>query len=97
MDIKRNQVFMAGIIVLFLGIQLRMVQTYVLNEQTTQVLAKHMRQSEVASTNIFPALYSAVAPPPRKSLTPPKWLGWALLSTGAVLVLHSLAMPKSGD
>jgi hypothetical protein len=31
---------------------------------------------------------------PRKVLQPPEWLGWAIISVGAVFVLHSLAMPK---
>ena len=28
---------------------------------------------------------------------PPEWIGWMLLSLGSVLILHSLAMPKSGS
>jgi hypothetical protein len=32
----------------------------------------------------------------RKVVEPPQWLGYALLSIGSVLVLHSLAMPKPG-
>ena len=32
----------------------------------------------------------------RKVVQPPQWLGYALLSVGSVLVLHSLAMPKPG-
>ena len=30
------------------------------------------------------------------TVKPPEWLGWCLLSLGAVLVLHSWAMPKPG-
>jgi hypothetical protein len=33
---------------------------------------------------------------PRKVLQPPEWLGWCLISVGAVLVLHSLAMNRPG-
>jgi hypothetical protein len=33
---------------------------------------------------------------PRKVLQPPEWLGWCLMSVGAVLVLHSLALQKPG-
>jgi hypothetical protein len=34
---------------------------------------------------------------PRKVIEPPSWLGWAVLSVGAVVTLHSLAMKKPGD
>ena len=27
---------------------------------------------------------------------PPSWLGWALVSVGSVLILHSLALKKPG-
>ena len=33
---------------------------------------------------------------PRKVLQPPEWLGWCLMSVGAVLILHSLAMKGPG-
>jgi hypothetical protein len=33
-------------------------------------------------------------PVPRKTVRPPQWLGWLMLSAGGVLVMHSLAMPK---
>ena len=33
---------------------------------------------------------------PRKVLQPPEWLSWCMISIGAVLCLHSLAMPKPG-
>jgi hypothetical protein len=38
-----------------------------------------------------------VGPTPRRTLRPPTWLGFALISIGAVLVLHSLAMKKPGS
>ena len=94
MDINRTHYFLAGIVILVLGIQFRLVQAVVLNEEISRALVKQMQKSEVASTSFFPSLYASVAPPTRKTVTPPKWLGWALTSTGAVLVLHSLAMPK---
>jgi hypothetical protein len=30
------------------------------------------------------------------TVKPPEWLGWCLMSVGAVLALHSLSMPKPG-
>ena len=29
-------------------------------------------------------------------VVPPEWLGWATVSVGSVLILHSLAMPRPG-
>jgi hypothetical protein len=37
---------------------------------------------------------SATGAAPQKVIQPPDWLSWCLISVGAVLALHSLAMPK---
>lgn len=93
MEINRNQYFLVGIVLLLLGIQFRMVDTYVLNEQTSTFLAKRTGNSSYSSRTVsfLPSL-GPVAP--RKSIKPPEWLGWCVGSIGAVLILHSLAMPK---
>ena len=36
----------------------------------------------------------AVGPALRKTVVPPDWIGWALVSLGSVLILHALALPK---
>ena len=33
----------------------------------------------------------------KKDVRPPEWLGWSLMSIGAVLILHSWAMKKPGS
>jgi hypothetical protein len=99
MDFNRNQCFMAGLVVLMLGVQLRMVEVFVLNERATQFLAQRMQQlkgNEVASAGDLPTLFAAQAPVAKHRLEPPKWLGWVLVSVGSVLVLHSLALKKPG-
>jgi hypothetical protein len=99
MDLNRNQFFMAGMVVFLLGIQMRMVEAYVLNEQATQFMASRIQQlkgSDVASAGSLPTIFAAQAPVARHRIEPPKWLGWTLVSVGAVLVLHSLAMKKPG-
>ena len=99
MDFNRNQFFMAGLIVFLLGIQLRMVEAFVLNERATQFLAQKIQQfkgNQVASTGDLPTLFAAQGPVAKKRLQPPKWIGWALVSVGSVLILHSLAMKKPG-
>lgn len=99
MDLNRNQFFMAGLIVFLLGIQLRMVEAFVLNERATQILAQKIQQfkgNKVASPGDLPTLFAAQAPFAKKRLEPPKWIGWAMVSVGSVLILHSLAMKKPG-
>ncbi len=94
MEINRNQWFMAGIIVLVLGLQFRLVDSYTLNQRTTQFLAEKAGKPHEKTFMGARGMLSSAGPQVRKVVRPPDWLGWALLSTGAVLVLHSLAMPR---
>ena len=99
MDFNSNQFFMAGLVVFLLGIQLRMVEAFVLNERSTQFLAQRIQQlkgNQVASAGDLPSLFAAQGPVAKKRIEPPKWLGWALVSVGSILILHSLAMKKPG-
>ncbi len=84
MDFNRNQLFFIGVVVLLIGIQFRMVSTYVLNKETTQFLTEY--------TNETTEIEAAVTP--NKVIKMPEWTGWCSLSIGAVLILHSLAMEK---
>ncbi len=43
MDLNRNQFFMGGLVLLFLGIQFRMVDTFTFNEKVTRFLATQMK------------------------------------------------------
>jgi hypothetical protein len=99
MEFNRNQYFMAGLVVLLLGIQLRLVDTFVLNEKATQFLAQRiqaMKSQQVASASDMPTLLAAQAPIHKHRLHPPPWIGWAFVSVGSVLILHSLALKKPG-
>lgn len=100
MEFNRNQYFLAGLVIFLLGLQLRMVDTIVLNERTTQFLAERMQKfkqsSQIASTNDAATLFASQGPIGRHRLQPPKWLGWSLVSVGSVLILHSLALKKPG-
>jgi hypothetical protein len=93
MDLNRHQFLFIGLIFLLLGVQVRYVSAYVLNPETTQFLAEHTGQTSATSTSLFAAT-AGTGMGPRKTLEPPEWLSWCLISVGAVLVLHSLAMPK---
>lgn len=93
MEFNRNQYFILGLVVLMLGIQVRMVETFVLNERASHFLAERLSPAVAgADGSILPA----VGATPKRTLRPPAWMGYALISIGAVLILHSLAMKKPG-
>lgn len=87
---------MAGLILVLLGIQLRLIDSYVLTQEATNALAQRFGNN-VQATSMRVAQYAPPeVPGPQKTVRPPMWLGYALLSIGSVLILHSLAMPKPG-
>jgi hypothetical protein len=96
MELNRHHYFFIGLVVLFLGIQSRTVEAYVLNEQSTRFLAEKLGSSPLEDQSQMRQFFAAAGPMPRKTLRPPEWLGWCLISIGGVLILHSLAMPKPG-
>jgi hypothetical protein len=95
MDLNRHQFFFIGLFVLFIGLQFRYVSSFVLNPETTRILADYSGQATATSSSLFAAT-TGMAAAPRKVLQPPDWLSWCLISVGAVLCLHSLAMPRPG-
>jgi hypothetical protein len=88
---------MAGLLVLFLGIQFRFVDSYVLTESTTRFLAEKSGNPVSVGATQANQLFPAAGPQIRKVVHPPDWIGWALISTGSVLILHSLAMKRPGS
>lgn len=93
MDLNRNQFFLAGVLILLLGIQFRLVDSIVLNPQAAKMFTKQNRPLATASFSLQ-TLVPGNRPAPARTVRPPEWLGYSLLSIGAVLVLHALAMPK---
>jgi|SRR5436190_16912405 len=99
MEFNRNQYFLAGLVVFLLGIQLRVVDGFVLNERATQLLAQRMQQlkgQQIASASESATLLAAAPPGHTHRLHPPNWFGWSLVSVGSVLILYSLALKKPG-
>lgn len=95
MELNRNHFFLIGLILLFLGLQFRMVDRVVLNGKTSQFIAKRLQKSSgEASADFTPSLMTSPPPVSRRTIRPPGWIGWMLISVGSVLVLHALAMPK---
>jgi len=103
MELNRNHYFMIGIVLLLLGLQIRLVDSYLLTEEATKIVAKHMKKvKEVQQQQPQnpPSLFMqapptpAVMAPKQQKISVPQWIGWACISAGGVLVLHSLAMRR---
>ncbi len=95
MQMTRNRYFMLGVLMILLGIQFRMIDSFVLNESTTRALARMSKQSSVASNDSFGDFLMQVHPRPTKRVSPPRWLGLALIAVGSVVSLHAIAIPRS--
>lgn len=92
----QNRLFLIGLLLLFMGMQLRTVKTFELNEKVSQFLEAKFPSKPAQSTTtdyvdydpLGDLLLEPVADGPKiRSVSPPKWLGWSLLSVGAILVL----------
>ena len=94
MEFDRNRYFMIGVLLFLLGIQFRMVESFVLNETSTRALARVAKDTQLASQDFGTSLMLNVHPSPKKKIQPPHWLGWALLTTGGVICLHAMVLPK---
>ena len=94
MDFDRNRYFMFGVLVFLLGIQFRMVESFVLNETSTRALARIAKDTQLASNDFGTQMVLAMHPSPKKTIKPPSWLGWAMLTVGGVMCLHAMVLPK---
>ncbi|MEM6654562.1 MAG: hypothetical protein AAF596_02045 [Planctomycetota bacterium] len=95
MEFNRNQYFFAGVLVLLIGLQVRMISSFELSSEASRMLAEGPAASSQSSQFSFASAQQTIAPQmSRKVIEPPEWLGWCLISVGAVLGLHSLAMKK---
>ena len=94
MEFDRNRYFMLGILIFLLGIQFRMVESFVLNETSTRALAKFANNTQLAGNSQTERFLLAVTPSPKKTVKPPSWLGLAMLTVGGVICLHALVLPK---
>jgi hypothetical protein len=98
MELNRNHYFAIGLILFFVGLQFRFVESFTLNRETTQFLAKKFKKEDEPVKNSMVSLLSIGAPASvmTKQVRPPRWLGFSLLSVGAVLILYSVVLKKPG-
>jgi len=95
---NRNKFFILGVVILLFGIQFRVVDQFVLNEKTSQFYKEKFEPSEKSETQAPSSFLGELAQDTpkvsNKVIHPPPWLGWCLISIGAIVVLHSLAMKR---
>ena len=96
-DITRNQFFFAGLACLLVGIQFRVVDSFELTPQFTQFLAERTGHPLASADAAAGGPAQSDKPMVRKCVQPPDWLGFSLISIGAVLILHSFGMKKPGS
>ncbi|MBM3999237.1 MAG: hypothetical protein FJ297_06805 [Planctomycetes bacterium] len=97
MEFNRNQYFLAGLVILLLGLQFRAVETFTLTKEASVFLAEQFPPpNQTPSQAAFTSWKVSASPPPSRTIRPPRWLGYSLISVGSVLILHSLALKKPG-
>ncbi len=91
-----RRLFLVGLILLFLGVQFRVVKTFVLTERASTFIQTRLKRPSpdtltlpTASLDPIDAPWGPSAIGMREEFSPPLWLGWSLISVGAVLVLTS--------
>ena len=95
MELNRNQFLLIGLVLILLGVQLRMVDTFVLNEEHEVSRSGQAGKSEATLMWTLPvSLATGDGTAPRKKVRPPRWLAFAPLSVGGVLAGTALAMKK---
>lgn len=94
MELNRNQFLFLAVFLVLLGMQLRMVGSYVLTGEATRFLAERAMASADPVGALSGTTPQLPANLPAKVISPPDWLGWCLLSIGAVLFFHSLTMSR---
>ena len=92
MDFRRYQWLTIGVIVFLLGLQIRMIDSYTLNPKSAQFMAEKFGKTTIQSTSFFRPM--SMTTYHSRTIRPPQWLGWVLMSVGAVLTFHSLAVRR---
>lgn len=94
MDLNRNHYFIIGVVLFLLGLQFRYVSSFELNEKSSRIVDKRLGPQTAAVNQPFGNFFSPMKT--NRVVRPPAALGWALMSVGGVLFIHSLAMKKPG-
>ena len=79
---------LGGLLLILVGMQMRLVESYVLSPAATRVLADWFG---APPTTLTGATYRLTTQGnARKTVSPPQWLGWASISLGVMLVAYGV-------
>jgi hypothetical protein len=82
---KRHHLMLAGPLLVMVGMQFRMVESFTLNERSTRFVAAQMGSGAPVQNAAWQNA------PIRKVIAPPRWLGLALMSVGGVLTFQGVS------
>ena len=85
-QLKRSHLLLVGLVLFFMGVQFRLIQSFTLSEGSSRFIAAQMGNIPERTIAAWPDVAA------RKVVEPPNWLGLALMSVGSVLTLKSLSM-----
>jgi hypothetical protein len=94
MSLYRNRYFLSGILLILLGLQFRRVESFMLNEPSTRLVAKVTKTPLVDNSTTLGAFLQPMTPAPRKKITPPRWMGLSMIAVGCVIAFHSFSIPR---
>lgn len=83
----RATFFATGLFIGLVGVSLLFVKR-------VEVAWKDDPKPEPGFRGLFTRMSNTVATPPRKTITPPDWAAFSMMSIGAVTMLYSIALPK---
>jgi len=84
---NRNHYMALGTVLLLLGLTVFKVETVTLTEDSTRFLAQQMEQQQQSLISTVPV---------KKTIAIPPWPRFLIISLGAILMLHAVAMQKPG-
>ncbi|TWU40479.1 hypothetical protein [Novipirellula artificiosorum] len=90
----RHRYFFIGLLLVLLGVQFRMVDSFVLNESSTRTLARFGQTATASNGSMMDSFLLQAYPNPMKRVEPPRWIGLSMIALGAVMSLHAVAMPR---
>ncbi len=93
--------FIIGTLLVLIGVQLRVVDSFVLTPKATEFVEHRIRNSGLqkpaiarSTTYDYDSLLLSSGPRTSRRIQPPRWMGWAALSAGGVLMFHGLTLRK---
>lgn len=81
---NRHHLLVVGLVLFMAGVQFRLVDSFTLNERSTRLVAAEMGGASGAA--------AWTQAPLHRVIEPPRWLGLALMSVGAVMTVKSLSL-----